>query len=120
MREQQPGCIGIRCTVPQRKSIPNYGFMAFVNTETVAADAPAIERNIALQNAGLKILQEKLGGAAIVPAQTLAPELSFLLQQRPQLTPGEVAQVENFELRRDRQAGHRHQTRWTGRSLQNT
>ena len=45
-------------------------FVALVDAEGEAADAAAVEGDEAGQDAGVEILKEKLGGAAIVPAET--------------------------------------------------
>ena len=77
------------------------GFLAFVDTEGEAADASAVERDKAGQDTGVKVLQKKLGGALVVPAQALFPEARLGFEQRAQLTRGEVAEVQYLELGRD-------------------
>jgi hypothetical protein len=49
-------------------------------------------------------LQEEIGGRAVVPLKTLAPDAGLGIEQRPEVGRREVAQVENFELER---GGHR-------------
>src|SRR5271168_3801470 len=64
----------LRRIVRDGKGVADYGFLAFVDAEGEAADASAVERNKTGQDAGVEILKEKLGGALVVPAQTLLPE----------------------------------------------
>ena len=72
--------------------------VAFVDAEGEAADATAVERDKAGQDAGVEVLQEEFGGAAVVPAEPPLPDVGLGLEQRPQLTRGEVPEVENLEL----------------------
>jgi hypothetical protein len=91
----------LRRIVRKRKGVAYYGFLAFVDAEGEAADAAAVERDEAGQNAGVEVLQEEFGGALIVPAQALLPEARLGFEQRAQLTCRKVAEVQNLELGRD-------------------
>ena len=83
------------------EGVAHDGFLALVDTEGEAADASAIERDEAGQDAGVEVLEEKLGGALVVPAQALLPEARLGFEQRAQLSRGKMAKVQNLELGRD-------------------
>ena len=74
------------------------GLVAFVDAEGETADAAAIEGDEAGEDTGVQILQEELGGAAIVPAETVLPDGGLGLEQGAELTRREVAEVEDLEL----------------------
>ena len=76
------------------------GFVAFVDAEAEAAEAAPVEGDEAGEDAGVEVLEEKLGGGAVVPAEALIPDLGFLLEERAELARGEVAEIEDFELLR--------------------
>ncbi len=50
------------------------GLVSFVDAEGETADASAIERDEAGQDAGVEVLQQQLGRALVVPAQLLLPD----------------------------------------------
>ena len=83
------------------EGVADYGFLAFVDAEGEAADAAAVEGDESGEDARVEVLEEELGGALIVPAETLLPETRLGFEQRAQLTRGKMTQVENFELGRD-------------------
>ena len=91
----------LRRLIRNREGIAHYRFLGFVDTEGEAADASAIERDEAGQNAGVEILQKKLGGALVVPAEPLLPQARLGFEQRAQLARGEMTEVEDLELGRD-------------------
>src|SRR5258708_103456 len=91
----------LRWVVCQGEGVAYYGFLAFIDAEGEAADASAVERDEAGQNAGVEVLQEELGGALVVPAQALLPETRLGFEQRAQLPRGKMAEVQNLELGRD-------------------
>src|SRR5438876_530100 len=86
----------LRRVVCDGEGIAYDGFLAFVDTEGKAADAPAVERDKAGQDAGVKVLEKKLGGALVIPAQALLPEARLGFEQRAQLTRGKMAEVQNL------------------------
>jgi hypothetical protein len=83
------------------EGVAHDGFLAFVDTEGETADASSIERDEAGKDAGVEVLEEKLGGALVVPAQALLPEARLGFQQRTQLSRGKMAKIQNLELSRD-------------------
>ncbi len=80
-------------------------FRAFIDEEGIAADAAAVERDEAGEDAGVKVLKQQIGRAAIVPAEALEPDVSLFIEQRPELARGEVAEIQNFDLLRARHRG---------------
>ena len=72
----------LRRVVGHGEGVADDSFLAFVDAESEAADATAIERNKAGQDAGVEILEEKFGGALIVPAEALLPEARLGFEQR--------------------------------------
>jgi hypothetical protein len=91
----------LRGIVGESEGVAYYGLLAFVDAEGESADASAVEGDEAGQDAGVKVLQEKLGGTLVVPAQALLPETRLGFEQRAQLTCRKVAEVQNLELGRD-------------------
>ena len=91
----------LRGVVGYGEGVADDGLLAFVDAEGEAADASAVERDKAGQDAGVEILQEQLGGALVVPAQALLPEARLGFEQRAQLTRGEMAEIQDLELGRD-------------------
>src|SRR6266853_4906446 len=91
----------LRRVVRQGEGVAYYGFLSFVDAEGKAADASAIERDKSGQDAGVEVLQQKLGGALVVPAQALVPETRLGFEQGTQLTRRKMAEVQDFELGRD-------------------
>jgi hypothetical protein len=85
------------------EGIADDGLDPLVNTEGEAADAAVIERDVAGKDLGLEVLEEELGGAAIVPAQLFAPEEGLLLEQGTELPRVEMTNVEDLYLGRCRQ-----------------
>jgi len=75
--------------------------VALVNAEGEAADAATVEGDEAGKDARIEILEEKLGGALIVPAKTLLPDASLGFEERAELPGREVPEVEDLELGRD-------------------
>jgi hypothetical protein len=74
------------------------GFVSFVDAESEATDASAVECDEAGQDAGVEVLQQQLGRALVVPAQLLFPDTSLGFKQRTELACGEVPEVEDLEL----------------------
>src|SRR5260370_35183726 len=92
------GLEGLGGIVRDGVDVADDSLMAFVDAEGVAADAAAVESDEAGEDARVEILQEKLGGGLIVPAEASLPEARLGLEQGPQLARGEVPEVEDFEL----------------------
>ena len=74
------------------------GFVSLVDAEGEAADASAVQRDEAGQDAGVEVLQQQFGGALVVPAQPLLPDARFGLEQGTELARGKVPEVEDLEL----------------------
>ena len=91
----------LRGVVGDGEGVTDDGFLGFVDAEGEAADAAAVERDEAGQDAGVEVLEEELGGALVVPAETLLPDARLGFEQRAELTRGEVAEVQDLELGRD-------------------
>ena len=91
----------LRRFVRDGEGVADDGLLAFVDAEGEAADASAVERDEAGQDAGVEVLEEELGGALVVPAQALLPEARLGFEQRAQLPRGKMAEVQNLELGRD-------------------
>jgi len=53
-----------------RVQVSDDRFMAFVDAEGIAADAAAIERDEAGKDAGVEVVEQQVGGAAIVPSSS--------------------------------------------------
>ena len=74
------------------------GFEVFVDAEGETDDASAVEGDETGEDAGVEVLQEEVGGGAVVPVEALVPEGGLSLEERAELTRGEVAEVEDLEL----------------------
>ena len=60
--------------------------------------APRIQRDIAYEQVRIDVLQQQVGGTAVVPMQAFAPEVALFVEEHTQIVGAEVAQVEVFEL----------------------
>jgi len=56
------------------EGVADDSLLTFIDAKGKAADASAIERDKAGQDAGVEILEEEFGGALVVPAEALFPE----------------------------------------------
>ncbi len=56
------------------KGVADDGLLAFIDAEGEAADTSSVEGDEAGQDAGIEVLEEELGGALVVPTQSLLPE----------------------------------------------
>src|SRR5579885_3298082 len=74
----------------KREHVSDDRLVLFVNAEDVSRDMAVFHGDKTGQCARIKVLEEEVGGGAIVPAQALAPEMAFFLQHRPQVAGGEV------------------------------
>src|SRR5271170_2235750 len=70
----------------------------FVYTENIAGGAAVLDSDVAGENAGVEILQEQVGGGAVIPSQAIVPEADLLIEHRTQRVRREVAKVEDLEL----------------------
>ena len=98
MKERLRDLKRLRWIICNGEGVPYDRFLPFVDAKRKATNSTSIESNKAGQNAGVEILKQEFGGTLIVPSETLVPDARFGLQQRAQLTRGEVAQVEDLEL----------------------
>jgi hypothetical protein len=73
-------------------------FVSLVDAESEAADAASVECDETGKDVGVEVLQEEFGGAAIVPAEALLPDVGLRFKQGPQLARGKVPEVEDLEL----------------------
>ena len=64
----------LRGVVRDGEGVTDDGFLALVDAEGEATDASTIERDKAGQDAGVKVLEKKLGGALVVPPEPLFPK----------------------------------------------
>ncbi len=80
------------------EGVADYGFLAFVDAEGEAADASTVESDETGEDAGVEVLEEKLGGTLVVPAKALLPDARLGFEQRTELTSGEVTKVQYLEL----------------------
>ncbi len=78
------------------EGVADDGLGTLVDAEGEAADAAVIESDEAGEDLGLEVLEEELGGAAVVPAQMVTPELCLLLEERAELACIEMTNVENL------------------------
>jgi hypothetical protein len=85
------------------EGVADDGLGPLVDAEGVAADAAVIEGDEAGEDLGVEVLEEELGGAAIVPEEVFTPEEGLLLEQGAELTRVEMTNVENLYLGRCRQ-----------------
>jgi hypothetical protein len=79
--------------------------VSLVNAEGEAANAAAVQDDEAGKDAGVEVLEEKLGGGTVVPVKTLVPDFGLLFEERTKLLRGKVAEVEDLELLRGRHEG---------------
>ncbi len=84
----------------QRKNVADDGLVPLVNAEDITEHATVLHGDISGKNARIQILEKQISGAAIVPVQPLAPDAALVLQQGAQTAGREVAQVQQFELKR--------------------
>jgi hypothetical protein len=74
--------------------------IVLVDTEDVSGDAAIFDGDVAGEDAGVEVLEEQIGGAAVVPAQALVPELDFRIEDRADRVRRKMAKVEDLELER--------------------
>ena len=102
MLEEGVGCAdGLSGVAAGRVGVTYDRFVALVDAEGEAADAAAVEGDEAGEDAGVEVLEEKLGGAAIVPAEAGLPDGGLGFEQGTKLARGEVPEVEDLELSSD-------------------
>ena len=98
------------------EEVADDGFGVFVDAEGVTDDLAAVEGDEAGEDAVVEVLEEEVGGGAVIPAETALPGGGLLGEERAQLARVEVAEVEDFELWRGRGQGVSSGGRFTGHS----
>ena len=84
--------------VGQDENVADDGLGAFIDAEAVADDAAAKQGDEAREDLLIEVLEEKLGGGGIVPAEALAPEDGFFLEDGAELGRLEVPEVKDLDL----------------------
>src|SRR5271170_619730 len=71
-----------RCAVASGndEGVANHCFVFFVDAENVAGDAAVFHSNVAGKDPRIQILQQQVGGGAVVPSQPLVPKADFALK----------------------------------------
>jgi len=77
------------------------GLCAFEDAEGVAGHTAVVHGDVAGQDAAIKVLQQQLDGAGVVPVQPLPPAVAFFKQQGTQLRRVEVPEIEHLDVRSD-------------------
>ena len=101
LEEGVGGADGLSGVAAGRVGVTYDRFVALVDAEGEAADAAAVEGDEAGEDAGVEVLEEELGGAAIVPAEAGLPDSGLGFEQGTKLARGEVPEVEDLELSGD-------------------
>ena len=99
MQQRVADRIHRRLRLAERVHVPNHRLGSLANAERIPHNVPRLQRNKARKNAAVQVLEQHVRGAAIVPVQPPLPALSLVAQQWPQLRRGEVAKVQDLELR---------------------
>ena len=89
---------GVGAAAGDGEGVADDRLVFFVDTEDVAGDAAVFDGDVAGEDAGVEVLEEQIGGGAVVPAQAFVPELDFGVEDGLQRVRREVAKVEDLEL----------------------
>src|SRR5581483_4709831 len=92
----QQTCSEIAVRARRRKHIAHYAFAAFIHKKRIAKGASVVHRCIAGKNLRIKIAQDHLRGALVIPAHALRPQPRLLHQQRTKFHRAKMSQIDNF------------------------
>src|SRR5271163_1064196 len=73
-------------------------FVFLVNAENIAGGTAVFDSDVAGENPRVEILQEQIGGGAVIPSEALVPEADLLFEHRTERVRRKVAKVKDLEL----------------------
>ncbi len=78
--------------------IADYTFVPLIHKKRIAVQLSALDGRIARQNARIHIAENHVRRRAVIPSQFIRPHFRLLLQQRSQVSRGEVPEIDDFHV----------------------